>query len=59
MGEIRKRAKQCWWAQYQTQAYPDGLIIGAGEQLGAVSWELDELDPAQVTTAVSHFLIGF
>lgn len=37
-------------------SYPDSLVVGAGEQLGAVGGEVDPLDPAQVTSAVSHLL---
>lgn len=41
-----------------SQSYPDSLVVRAGEQLWAVRRELDTLDPAQVTAAVSHLLIG-
>lgn len=38
-------------------SHPDGLIIGAGEQLWAIRRKLHPLDPAQVSAAVRHLLI--
>lgn len=39
-------------------SHPDGLIVGAGEQLRAVGRKLDPLHPAQVSAAVGHLLIA-